>query len=142
MSWVLIAAFLRKNWQAILLALAAAAVLAWGMRGYSQARTAEAERDKAREQISAVTLERDKARRERAEALDAAEQCSRSVAALKQAADEREKAAALARQQAAQQARQRQQRATQILATPPAVPGDDAASARARIDAWLQGRAR
>lgn len=140
MSWVLIAAFLRKNWQAILLALAAAAVLAWGMRGYSQARTAEAERDKARERTAQVEQERDKARAERAAALDAAEACSRSVAALKQAADEREKAAAAARQKAAIQSRQRQQRAAQILATPPAVPGDDAASARARIDAWLEGR--
>lgn len=135
-----IAAFLRKNWQALALATLAAAVLLWGTRGYSLARTAEAALDKARHQISVVTLERDKARRERAEALDAAEQCSRSVAALKQAADEREQAAVKARQQAAQQARHRQDKATQILKTPPAVPGDDAASARARIDAWLQGR--
>ena len=44
---------------------------------------------------------------------------------------------ASSRIQAARTARTNQQRAAAILAAPPSVPGDDAASAQAQIDAWI-----
>ena len=87
-----------------------------------------------------MQAERDKARKERTAALDAAKTCSESVTALKTEADKREKAATPARQQAARTAHTNQQRAAAILAAPPKVPGDDAASAQAQIDAWIAGK--
>ena len=38
MTWALILAFARKNWQAILAAALIAAFIGWGMRGYSKAK--------------------------------------------------------------------------------------------------------
>ena len=38
MTWALILAFARKNWQAILAAVLIAAFIGWGMRGYSKAK--------------------------------------------------------------------------------------------------------
>ena len=137
MTWTLILAFARKNWQAILAAVLIAAFIGWGMRGYSKAKSLHIALDKQVQATADMQAERDKARTERAAALDAAETCSASVAALKDAADKREKDAAPARQQAARTAHTNQQRAAAILAAPPKVPGDDAASAQAQIDAWI-----
>ena len=137
MTWALILAFARKNWQAILAAVLIAGFVGWGMRGHSKAKSLQADLDKQVQATADMQAERDKARTERAAALDAAETCSASVAALKDAADKREKDATPARQQAARTAHTNQQRAATILAAPPKVPGDDAASAQAQIDAWI-----
>ena len=141
MTWALILAFARKNWQAILAAVLIAAFIGWGMRGYSKAKSLQADLDEQVQATADMKDERDKARTERAAALDAAEACSASVAALKDAADKREKDATPARQQAARTAHTAQQRAAAILAAPPKVPGDDAASAQAQIDAFVKGNA-
>ena len=140
MTWALILAFARKNWQAILAAVLIAAFIGWGMRGYSKAKSLLIALDEQVQATADMKDERDKARTERAAALDAAETCSASVAALKDAADKREKDATPARQQAARTAHTNQQRAAAILAAPPKVPGDDAASAQAQIDAWIAGK--
>ena len=140
MTWALILAFARKNWQAILAAVLIAAFVGWGMRGYSKAKALQADLDEQVQATADMQAERDKARTERAAALDAAETCSESVTALKGAADKREKDATPARQQAASTAHTNQQRAAAILAAPPKVPGDDAASAQAQIDAWIAGK--
>lgn len=140
MTWALILAFARKNWQAILAAVLIAAFIGWGMRGYSKAKSLQADLDEQVQATADMKDERDKARIERAAALDAAEACSRSVEALKQAADEREAENAHARQQAAGKAHQHRQKANEIMATPASVPGDDAASAQDRIWKWLEGR--
>ena len=108
--------------------------------GYSKAKALQADLDKQVQATADMQAERDKARTERAAALDAAETCSASVAALKTEADKREKDATPARQQAARTAHTNQQRAAAILAAPPKVPGDDAASAQAQIDAWIAGK--
>ena len=141
MTWALILAFARKNWQAILAAVLIAAFIGWGMRGYSKAKALQTDLDKQVQATADMQAERDKARTERAAALDAAETCSESVTALKTEADKREKAATPARQQAARTAHTNQQRAAAILAAPPKVPGDDAASAQAQIDAFVKGNA-
>lgn len=141
MTWALILAFARKNWQAILAAVLIAGFIGWGMRGHSKAKSLQADLDKQVQATADMQAERDKARTERAAALDAAETCSASVAALKDAADKREKDATPARQQAARTAHTNQQRAAAILAAPPKVPGDDAASAQAQIDAFVKGNA-
>ena len=140
MTWTLILAFARKNWQAILAAVLIAAFIGWGMRGHSKAKSLQADLDKQVQATADMQAERDKARTERAAALDAAETCSASVAALKDAADKRHADATPARQQAERTARTAQQRAAAIMAAPPKVPGDDAASAQAQIDAWLTTR--
>ena len=141
MTWALILAFARKNWQAIIAAVLIAAFIGWGMRGHSKAKSLQADLDEQVQATADMQAERDKARTERAAALDAAETCSASVAALKDAADKREKDATPARQQAARTAHTNQQRAAAILAAPPKVPGDDAASAQAQIDAFVKGNA-
>ena len=140
MTWALILAFARKNWQAILAAVLIAAFIGWGMRGYSKAEALQADLDKQVQATADMKDERDEARKERTAALDAAKTCSESVTALKTEADKREKNATPARQQAARTAHTNQQRAAAILAAPPKVPGDDAASAQAQIDAWIAGK--
>ena len=140
MTWALILAFARKNWQAILAAVLIAAFIGWGMRGYSKAKSLQADLDEQVQVMVDMKDERDKARDERADALDAAKTCSDSVAALKAEAEKRHADAAPARQQAARTAHTNQQRAAAILAAPPKVPGDDAASAQAQIDAWIAGK--
>ena len=140
MTWALILAFARKNWQAILAAVLIAGFIGWGMRGHSKAKALQADLDKQVQATADMKDERDKARKERTAALDAAKTCSESVTALKTEADKREKDATPARQQAARTAHTNQQRAAAILAAPPKVPGDDAASAQAQIDAWIAGK--
>ena len=129
-----------RNALLIAAAVAAAALFGWGMVGYNKASGLQRKLDAQIEVTAERTQERDKARKERTAALDAAKTCSESVAALKDAADKREKDATPARQQAARTAHTNQQRAAAILAAPPKVPGDDAASAQAQIDAWIAGK--
>ena len=118
-----------NNVQAIAAAVAlalAAALAAWGWSGEKKAQALGG-------QLTAMRAQRDAA-------LGSAQACSASVQALADAGALRASAAEPARQQAEQRARQHAQRANAILAAPPAVPEDDAASARHRIDAWLRGR--
>lgn len=95
--------------------------------------TVRADLRKADRAVGTLTSERDDAR-------EAATICSDGVEDLLDQAARRAAAAAPVLDRARQGALQHQQRAQQILSTPAAVPDDDAASARARIAAWLQGR--
>ena len=46
MTWALILAFARKNWQAILAAVLIAVFVGWGLRGYSKAKSLHIALDK------------------------------------------------------------------------------------------------
>lgn len=87
----------------------------------------------ARARIEAVQGERDAAQA-------AGQACSDGVVQLQALAEARAKEAAQARREAQARARQHAARADAVLAEPPAVPGDDCASARARVRGWLEGR--
>lgn len=89
----------------------------------------------ARASVGEMTQQRDGAR-------DLAAACSDAVDDLRELADRRKKEGEAARTSAAAQARKHEQRADEILAAPPAFPGDTCASAQHRVDNWLQGRAR
>lgn len=106
-------------------AINAALGVAWQRAG-NQARELQA-------QIVAVTGERD-------HALQSAQACSDGLARLQALAERREREAAAARRQAAQAAAEHARRADEVLAAPPAVPGDDCASAKARVQNWLKAR--
>lgn len=84
-------------------------------------------------QIAAVTGERD-------HALQAAQACSDGVQRLQALAESRAREAAQARRAAQAKARQHAVRADAVLSTPPAVRGDDCASAKARVQNWLKAR--
>lgn len=114
---------------ALLCSLVANGLLGWG---YLDGRDKQAA---LQTQIAAITSERD-------HALQSAQVCSEGVARLQALAESRAKEAAAARRQAAQAAADHARRADEVLAAPPAVPGDDCASARVRIGRWLKGRAR
>ena len=88
---------------------------------------------KARMQVTAATSERDAARL-------TAQECSEATEALRKLADQRAKEADAARAQARKAAAGRNARADAILSAPPAVPGDDCASARVRVDQWITQR--
>lgn len=79
-------------------------------------------------------------RAETENAVEAAQTCSASVQRLSDLADQRAKEATTARQQAVARARQHNRRADAALAAPPAVPGNDCASADARVRQWLRSR--
>lgn len=87
----------------------------------------------ARARIEAVQAERDAAQA-------AGQACSAGVQRLEKLAEARAQEAAQARRQAQAKARQHAARADAVLAAPPAVPGNDCASARARVRGWLEGR--
>ena len=114
---------------ALAISVAANAALGWAYLGQrddtTEARTAlrdmEGQRDGVRQVASA---------------------CSDSVDDLRELADKRAREAAPARAAAASVAQGRNQRADQILAAPQSVPGDACASAQARVDEWLKGRAK
>jgi hypothetical protein len=71
-----------------------------------------------------------------------ASECSASVDDLRKLAERRYIVAAPARAAAASAAQGHNQRADVILSTPAPVPGDSCASAQARVDDWLKGRAK
>lgn len=85
------------------------------------------------ERVQAVAQERDSA-------LASAQACSDGVQRLQALAESRAREAAAARRQAAQAAADHARRADEVLAAPPAVPGDDCASAKARVQNWLKAR--
>lgn len=86
-----------------------------------------------RDELATATVERDNAR-------GLASACNDATEALREQADQRA-AAAKPRQAAARAtAATHGNRALEILTTPAAVPGDDYASARRRVDGWLQRR--
>lgn len=114
---------------ALLCSLVANGLLGWGYLDGRDKLTALQER------AQAVAVERD-------HALQSAQACSDGVARLQALAERREREAAAARRQAAQAAADHARRADAVLAAPPAVPGDDCASARVRVGDWLKGRAR
>ena len=73
-------------------------------------------------------------------AQSASETCSASIAELEAQAKAREQAAADALAKAQKDAARHAKRADDLLRTPPAVPGNDCASAKVRARAWLEGR--
>lgn len=78
---------------------------------------------------------------ERADAaVDAAGQCTASITALQAAAQQQAINARAAIAAASKRAAASNQVADQILAKPPAVPGNDCASAQAQVDEWLANR--
>lgn len=114
---------------ALAISVAANAALGWAWLGQRD-ETATAKAD-----LRAMEGQRDGARQ-------AASVCSDSVDDLRELADKRARDAAPARAAAASTAQGHNQRADQILATPAPVPGDLCASAQARVDEWLKGRAK
>jgi hypothetical protein len=86
-----------------------------------------------RDDRAKVTGERDQAR-------SAATACSDGVKALQAAAAEREREGRKAGEKARVEAEAHQSAAQRILSTPAAVPGNDCASARVRLDGWLKAR--
>lgn len=88
----------------------------------------------ARDQVATTITERDSARA-------TASACSDATEALRELADKRGEETRRAQAAARLAAAKHEGRAQQILSTPPAVPGDDCASARVRIDDWIKGRA-
>ena len=113
----------------ILLSLAANAVLGWSYLGQRDETT------EARTALRDMEGQRDGARQ-------AASECSDSVEDLRELADKRAREDAPARAAASNIAKTHNQRADTILATPAPVPGDLCASAQARVDDWLKGRAK
>ncbi|RKL22806.1 hypothetical protein BFJ72_g14611 [Fusarium proliferatum] len=114
---------------ALLASLLGNALLARAYLGQRDAATA------ARASVGEMTQQRDGAR-------DLAAACSDAVDDLRDLADRRKREGDAARTSAAAQARTHEQRADQILAAPPSVPGDACTSAQHRVDNWLQGRAK
>lgn len=82
------------------------------------------------------------AKTEKQQTVAVATKCSEGTEKLKAAADQRETAAKPKRQAAADKAREHEKQAQQILATPPAVPGNACASAQAELDSWWAERAK
>lgn len=113
----------------ILISLAANGLLGWAYLGQRDD-TATAQAD-----LRAMQSQRDGIRQ-------VASECSASVDDLRKLADRRYIVAAPARAAAASAAQGHNQRADVILSTPAPVPGDACASAQARVDDWLKGRAK
>ena len=114
---------------ALLASLAANGLLGWAYLGQRDDAT------QARADFGAMEQQRDGAR-------EAASACSDAVDDLRTLADQRASEAKAARAEAAAKAKSHNQKADTILATPPAVPGDDCRSAQLRIGDWLKGRAK
>ena len=112
--------------QVQILIIVFAVVAGWGALNHRRAGNLQ-------KQVASITAERDRAQ-------EAAQACSASVQQLQELAAQRAREAAQARAAAHSRARQHNQRADAALATPAAVPGDDYASARHRVDAWLADR--
>jgi hypothetical protein len=87
----------------------------------------------ARDELADVRNARDQAR-------GVASACSDATDDLRDLADEREAKARKVQDVARRTALAHEALAQQILSTPVAVPGDACASARVRIDRWLEGR--
>lgn len=114
---------------ALCISIAANGLLGWAYLGQRDDTTT------AQADLRAMEGQRDGARQ-------AASACSDSVDDLRELADKRARDAAPARAAAASTAQGHNHRADQILAAPQPVPGDACASAQARVDEWLNGRAK
>lgn len=114
---------------ALAISVAANVALGWAYLGQRDDNTT------ARSELRDMQGQRDGARQ-------AASACSDSVDDLRELADKRAREAAPARAAASDIAKTHNQRADTILATPAPVPGDVCASAQARVDSWLKGRAK
>lgn len=77
---------------------------------------------------------------EQRQATGVALECSKGTEKLETAAAQRKTAAAPKIAAAQQQAQQHNRKADQIMATPPAVPGNACASAQAELDSWWETR--
>lgn len=93
-----------------------------------------------RDKLTALQERAQAVKQERDAALAGAQACSDGVQRLQALAESRAKEAVAARKQAAQAAAEHARRADEVLAAPPAVLGDDCASAKARVADWLKGR--
>lgn len=113
---------------ALLASLAANGLLGWAYLGQRDDAT------QARADLGAMEQQRDGARAD-------ARACSDAVDNLRDLADRLADDAKAARAEAAAKAKGHNQKADAILATPPAVPGDDCQSAQVRVADWLKGRA-
>ena len=113
---------------ALLGSLAANGLLSWAYLGQRDDAT------QARADLGAMEQQRDGARAD-------ARACSDAVDNLRDLADRLADDAKAARAEAAAKAKGHNQKADAILATPPAVPGDDCQSAQVRVANWLKGRA-
>ena len=111
-----------------LLILLFAVTTGWGVIGHRRAGSLQ-------NQIASISAERD-------HATATAQACSASVQQLSELAEQRAREAMQARAAAHTRAQQHNRRADEALAAPAAVPGDDYASARHRVDAWLNERGR
>lgn len=87
----------------------------------------------ARDRVAELTGQRDQAN-------SAARTCSESVIDLQRLAAKRLREGQPAIAAAAKTAQAADQRADQILATPPSTPGDDCKSAQDQVDSWLASR--
>lgn len=87
----------------------------------------------ARDRVAELTGQRDQAN-------SAARMCSESVINLQRLAAKRLREGQPAIAAAAKTAQAADQRADQILATPPSTPGDDCKSAQDQVDSWLASR--
>lgn len=114
---------------ALLASLATNGLLGWTYLGQRDDAT------QARADLGAMEQQRDGARAD-------ASACSDATDDLRTLADQRAIEAQAARAEAAAKAKSHNQKADAILATPPAVPGDDCRSAQLRIGDWLKGRAK
>ena len=76
------------------------------------------------------------------QATGVAMKCSEGTEKLEKTASQRAAEAKPKIKAAADKAREHEKQAQQILATPPAVPGNACASAQAVVDDWWQGRAK
>lgn len=114
---------------ALAISVAANALLGWAYLGQRD--------DTARAQANLRNMQG-----QRDGAIQAASACSASIDDLRKLAERRYTVAAPARVAAASAAQAHNQRADAILAAPAPVPGDACASAQARVDSWLQGRAK
>jgi hypothetical protein len=114
---------------ALALSLAGNAALTWAYLGQRDAAAT------ARQALQDMEGQRDGA-------LVAADACSASVAAAASAAADASRRAQRAQAAAAEAGRQLRQRADATLSAGPAIPGDDCASARVTVDAWLLERSR
>lgn len=112
---------------ALLASLAANVLLGWAYLGQRDDAT------QARADLGAMEQQRDSARQ-------AASACSDAVDDLRTLADQRASEAKAARTEAAAKAKSHHQKADAILATPPAMPGDDCQSAQVRVADWLSER--
>ena len=129
-----------EKWLPLIFCAAALGIALWGWNGYRNAAANKAQYDKEVLAHKATRGERDKARTERDDAKAALKECSDSVDNLGTVAEKRAGENKGERQEAQRKAQQHREKASRIMSKPPAVPEDDAESARAFVKEWLAER--